>query len=153
MGAFSAKLSNLAGGNRWRLARWQKQLPVIAAFEPELQRHRDNELARRASRCVPGSQPGTALDLMPESSPWCARPRSRKLNMRHFDVQMLGGMALFERSIAEMQTGEGKTLTATLGMYLYALAGKGCHLATVTIIWPAATRNGCVRCMKCSVCP
>ena len=51
--------------------------------------------------------------------------------MRHFDVQILGGIAMFHRSIVEMQTGEGKTLAATLPMYLYALAGKGCHLATV----------------------
>ena len=51
--------------------------------------------------------------------------------MRHFDVQLLGGIAMFHRSIAEMQTGEGKTLAATLPMYLYGLLGKGCHLATV----------------------
>ena len=51
--------------------------------------------------------------------------------MRHFDVQLLGGIAMFHQSIVEMQTGEGKTLTATLPMYLYALIGKGCHLATV----------------------
>ena len=51
--------------------------------------------------------------------------------MRHFDVQILGGIAMFHRSIVEMQTGEGKTLAATLPMYLYALVGKGCHLATV----------------------
>ena len=55
----------------------------------------------------------------------------RTLNMRHFDVQLLGGIAMFHRSIAEMQTGEGKTLTATLPLYLDALLGKGCHLATV----------------------
>ena len=69
--------------------------------------------------------------LVPESFALVREAARRTLNMRHFDVQMLGGMALFERSIAEMQTGEGKTLTATLGMYLYALAGKGSHLATV----------------------
>ena len=51
--------------------------------------------------------------------------------MRHFDVQMLGGIAMFHRSIVEMQTGEGKTLAATLPLYLHALMGKGCHLATV----------------------
>ncbi len=55
----------------------------------------------------------------------------RTINMRHFDVQILGGIAMFYRSIVEMQTGEGKTLAATLPMYLYALSGKGCHLATV----------------------
>ncbi len=55
----------------------------------------------------------------------------RTINMRHFDVQILGGIAMFHRSIVEMQTGEGKTLVATLPMYLYALTGRGCHLATV----------------------
>ncbi len=55
----------------------------------------------------------------------------RTINMRHFDVQILGGIAMFHRSVVEMQTGEGKTLAATLPMYLYALNGKGCHLATV----------------------
>ena len=55
----------------------------------------------------------------------------RTLNMRHFDVQILGGIAMFHRSIVEMQTGEGKTLTATLPMYLHGLMGQGCHLATV----------------------
>ena len=55
----------------------------------------------------------------------------RTINMRHFDVQILGGIAMFYRSIVEMQTGEGKTLVATLPMYLYALTGRGCHLATV----------------------
>jgi preprotein translocase subunit SecA len=55
----------------------------------------------------------------------------RTINMRHFDVQLLGGIAIFHRSIVEMQTGEGKTLTATLPMYLHGLLGKGCHLATV----------------------
>ncbi len=55
----------------------------------------------------------------------------RTIDMRHFDVQILGGIAMFHRSIVEMQTGEGKTLVATLPMYLYALTGRGCHLATV----------------------
>ena len=55
----------------------------------------------------------------------------RTLNMRHFDVQLLGGLTLMARGLAEMQTGEGKTLTATLPLYLYALYGRGAHLATV----------------------
>ena len=55
----------------------------------------------------------------------------RTINMRHFDVQLFGGIAMFHRSIVEMQTGEGKTLAATLPLYLHGLLGKGCHLATV----------------------
>ncbi len=63
--------------------------------------------------------------------PWCAKPGRRTLNMRHFDVQILGGIALHHRCIVEMQTGEGKTLVATLPLYLAALTGEGVHLATV----------------------
>src|SRR5207244_10502208 len=69
--------------------------------------------------------------LMPEAYALVREAGRRKLNMRHFDVQILGGIALYHRSIAEMQTGEGKTLTATLPLYLTALTGEGVHLATV----------------------
>ncbi len=68
---------------------------------------------------------------MPEAFALVREAGRRTLNMRHFDVQILGGIALHNRSIAEMQTGEGKTLTATLPLYLEALSGKGAHLATV----------------------
>ena len=63
--------------------------------------------------------------------PWSARRRVRTIGQRHYDVQMIGGIALFNGCIAEMETGEGKTLTATLPLYIHALAGKGAHLATV----------------------
>ena len=69
--------------------------------------------------------------LLPEAFALVREAGRRTLDMRHFDVQMLGGIAMYHRSIAEMQTGEGKTLTATLPLYLAALAGKGAHLATV----------------------
>jgi len=59
----------------------------------------------------------------------------RTIKQRHYDVQMIGGMALFNGCIAEMETGEGKTLTATLPMYIHALAGKGCHWRRSTTIW------------------
>ena len=64
-------------------------------------------------------------------SPWCARPRKRALGQRHFDVQLIGGMVLHDGKIAEMKTGEGKTLVATLPVYLNALTGKGVHVVTV----------------------
>src|SRR5690606_20968038 len=69
--------------------------------------------------------------LLPEAFALVREAGRRTLNMRHFDVQILGGIAMHNRSIAEMQTGEGKTLTATLPLYLAALEGKGAHLATV----------------------
>jgi preprotein translocase subunit SecA len=67
----------------------------------------------------------------PKPSPWCAKAPSASMKMRHFDVQLMGGMALHQGKIAEMRTGEGKTLTATLPVYLNALSGKGVHVVTV----------------------
>ena len=68
---------------------------------------------------------------MPEGYALVREAAVRTINQRHYDVQMIGGIALFNGCIAEMQTGEGKTLTATLPLYLHALDGKGAHLATV----------------------
>src|ERR687894_2993852 len=77
-------------------------------------------------------QSGETLDdLLPEAFPVCREASKRILSMRHFDVQLLGGMVLHKGKIAEMKTGEGKTLVATLPLYLNALEGKGAHLVTV----------------------
>lgn len=70
-------------------------------------------------------------DLLPEAFAVCREMSKRRLGMRHFDVQLLGGMVLHQGRIAEMRTGEGKTLVATLPVYLNALEGKGVHLVTV----------------------
>src|SRR5437868_13688668 len=70
-------------------------------------------------------------DLLPEAFAVCREAGRRTLNMRHFDVQLVGGMVLHEGRIAEMKTGEGKTLVATLPVYLNALEGKGVHVVTV----------------------
>ena len=86
------------------------------------------ELRKRAWRCVTGRRARShRCRLLPEAFALVREAGRRTLNMRHFDVQMLGGMAMHHRSIAEMQTGEGKTLTATLPLYLAALIGKGAH--------------------------
>ncbi|MGC3972199.1 MAG: hypothetical protein QM775_34120 [Pirellulales bacterium] len=69
--------------------------------------------------------------LAPDAFALVREAARRAVGMRHFDVQLLGGLSLVARGLAEMQTGEGKTLTATLPMYLFALYGKGAHLATV----------------------
>ena len=68
---------------------------------------------------------------MPQAFALVREAARRTIGMRHFDVQVLGGIALFHGAIAEMDTGEGKTLTATMPLYLHALRGKGTHLATV----------------------
>jgi preprotein translocase subunit SecA len=122
----------LKGPNQWRLARWAALLPKIAALEPELQQLSDHQLRKRSLSLRYHAKSGVPLRrLMVEAYGLVREAGRRTINMRHFEVQMLGGIALFYRSIVEMQTGEGKTLVATLPLYLYALTGKGCHLATV----------------------
>ncbi len=118
-----------AGG---RLARWASLLPRINDLEKEVLPLSDYELRKRSLSLRYRAKSGEPLArLLPEAYALVREAGRRTINMRHFDVQILGGIAMFNRSIVEMQTGEGKTLTATLAMYLYALAGKGCHLATV----------------------
>ncbi len=118
--------------NPLRLSRWQQLVPRIAALEPELIKLSDEQLRKRSLSLRYRAKSGEPLArLLVEAYALVREAGRRTLNMRHFDVQLLGGIAMFHRSIVEMQTGEGKTLTATLPMYLYALVGKGCHLATV----------------------
>jgi len=101
-------------------------------MEPELQQLSDYDLRKRSLALRYRARSGEPLArLLPEAYALVREAGRRTMNMRHFDVQILGGIAMFNQSIAEMQTGEGKTLTATLPMYLHALAGRGCHLATV----------------------
>jgi len=92
----------------------------------------DQELRKKSLALRYRARSGEPLvRLLPEAYALVREAGRRTINMRHFDVQIIGGIAMFHRSIVEMQTGEGKTLVATLPMYLRALAGKGCHLATV----------------------
>jgi len=131
-GLFS-KISSVVGGPvRRRLARYALVLPEIEKFAEDFASQTDAELRKRslALRYRAKSREPLAR-LLPEAFALVREAGRRTLNMRHFDVQMLGGMALHYRAIAEMQTGEGKTLTATLPLYLAALAGHGAHLATV----------------------
>ncbi len=118
--------------NPWRLKQWAKVLPKIAAFEPELQELNDQQFRKRSLSLRYRAKSGEPLArLLPEGYALVREAGRRTLKMRHFDVQLLGGIAIFNRSIVEMQTGEGKTLTATLPLYLHGLLGNGCHLATV----------------------
>jgi preprotein translocase subunit SecA len=115
-----------------RLAQWGKVLPQIAAVEPALQEESDRDLRKRSLSLKYRARSGEPLaSLLPEGYALVREASRRTIKQRHYDVQMIGGIALFHGCIAEMETGEGKTLTATLPLYLHALVGKGAHLATV----------------------
>jgi preprotein translocase subunit SecA len=124
--------SLLTGSTRSRLAQWSALVPRIAALEDGLMQQNDFDLKKMSLSLRYRARSGESLnDLLVEAFALVREAGRRRLNMRHFDVQLLGGAAVHNNSIAEMQTGEGKTLTATLALYLAALEGKGAHLATV----------------------
>jgi preprotein translocase subunit SecA len=126
-------LSKLGFGTfSFRMRRWRRMLQQINAMEPSLKAENDLALRKRSLALRYRAMAGEKLaTLLPEAYALCREAGRRAISMRHYDVQMIGGIALFEGCVAEMQTGEGKTLTATLPLYLQALAGKGAHLATV----------------------
>ncbi|HXJ21221.1 MAG TPA: preprotein translocase subunit SecA [Polyangia bacterium] len=104
----------------------------INSLEPTIQAKSDTELRAMTAEFRNRLDQGASLDdLLPEAFAVCREAGKRVLGMRHFDVQLIGGMVLHRGSIAEMKTGEGKTLVATLPVYLNALAGKGVHVITV----------------------
>jgi preprotein translocase subunit SecA len=105
---------------------------LINAFEPELQKLSDEQLRGKTAEFRQRLAAGETLeDLLPHAFAVVREAGRRTLNMRHFDVQLIGGVVLHRGRIAEMKTGEGKTLVATLPAYLNALAGKGVHVVTV----------------------
>lgn len=121
-----------ARGFRRQMLRWRRQLTLINEFEPTLQAEDDATLRKRSLALRYRAMAGERLaTLLPEGYALVREAGRRTLSMRHYDVQIIGGISLFEGCIAEMQTGEGKTLTATLPLYLHSLVGKGAHLATV----------------------
>ena len=131
---------------------WASLLPKIAALEPELQKLGDEQLRKRSLSLRYRAKSGEPLGrLLVEAYALVREAGRRTINMRHFDVQMLGGIAMFHRSIVEMQTGEGKTLTATLPLYLarpgWARAATWPRSTTTS---PAATPTGCGRSTKLS---
>jgi preprotein translocase subunit SecA len=108
------------------------QLAKIASFEPALRAMSDDDLAQQTMRFRERLAAGEALDaLLPEAFATVREAASRVLGQRHYDVQMVGGIVLHRGEIAEMRTGEGKTLVATLATYLNALPGEGVHVVTV----------------------
>jgi preprotein translocase subunit SecA len=118
--------------NEREIKRMRPVVGEIGAFEPAVTRLSDQQLAGKTDEFRKRLADGGTLDqLLPEAFAVCREMSKRKLAMRHFDVQLIGGMILHEGKIAEMKTGEGKTLVATLALYLNALEGKGAHLVTV----------------------
>ncbi|OAI52283.1 preprotein translocase subunit SecA [Betaproteobacteria bacterium SCGC AG-212-J23] len=118
--------------NERLLKQYAHAVTAINAFEPALAKLSDAELRGKTDEFKKRLAAGAALDeLLPEAFAVVREASKRTLRMRHFDVQMLGGMVLHNGKIAEMKTGEGKTLVATLPAYLNALTGKGVHIVTV----------------------
>ncbi|MFZ4833493.1 preprotein translocase subunit SecA [Rouxiella sp. Mn2063] len=114
------------------LRRMRKVVDQVNRLEPEVQKLTDDQLKAKTNEFRARLEKGEALEsLIPEAFAVVRESSKRVFGMRHFDVQLLGGMVLNERCIAEMRTGEGKTLTATLPAYLNALSGKGVHVVTV----------------------
>ncbi len=114
------------------LKKFRKIVDQVNAFEAEIEQLSDQDLQAKTDEFKHALAEGKTLqDLLPEAFAVVREAGKRILNMRHFDVQLIGGMVLNEGKIAEMRTGEGKTLVATLAIYLNALEGKGVHLVTV----------------------
>ena len=129
----STLLKKMFGSRNDRLIKQYRQTVVrINALEDGLTKLSDTELAARTptlrERLAKGE---TTAQLLPEAFAVCREASRRVMGMRHFDVQLIGGMVLNDGKIAEMRTGEGKTLVATLPVYLNALTGKGVHIVTV----------------------
>ena len=121
------------GSRNERLVKqYLQKVKAINALEPAMEKLSDAELAGKTAEFKSRLENGESLDkLLPEAFAVVREASRRVLGMRHFDVQMVGGMVLHDGKIAEMRTGEGKTLMATLPAYLNALAGKGVHVVTV----------------------
>jgi preprotein translocase subunit SecA len=114
------------------LKAYQRRVPKITALEPAMQALSDDALTAKTAEFRDRLAQGAKLDdLLPEAFAVVREASRRQLGQRHFDVQLVGGMVLHEGKIAEMKTGEGKTLVATLPVYLNALTGKGVHVVTV----------------------
>ncbi|HEX6613830.1 MAG TPA: DEAD/DEAH box helicase, partial [Rhodanobacteraceae bacterium] len=130
---FNRALTSVFGSRNERVLRQlSRQVARINALEPELQKLDDAQLRGKTDEFKARVAQGESLDkLLPEAFAVVREASRRVLGLRHYDVQLIGGMVLHQGKIAEMRTGEGKTLVATLPVYLNALEGKGVHVVTV----------------------
>ena len=167
---FNKTLAKVFGTSNDRAVK--RMLPVLTQindFEPAIQQLSDEELAAKTTEFrariaaaienITDEEQRTAAekqaldDLLPEAFAVVRESGRRIVGMRHFDVQMIGGMALHQGKIAEMKTGEGKTLVATLPCYLNALAGHGVHVVTVNDYLAKRDADGWVRSTASSASP
>src|SRR5881628_184212 len=119
-------------GEAKKFKQYEQRVSRINDFEPELEHYTDAELREAADELRERARGGETLDeLQFECFALVREAGKRSMGMRHFDVQLIGGMVLHDGSIAEMKTGEGKTLTATLSVVLNSLGGRGVHVVTV----------------------
>lgn len=125
-------LSNLIDSNEKELRRLQPLVDRINSLEPDFEKLTDAELRAKTDEFKARLADGEGLDeILPEAYAAVREAAKRTIRQRHFDVQLMGGIVLHQGKIAEMKTGEGKTLVATLPLYLNALTGQGSHLITV----------------------
>jgi preprotein translocase subunit SecA len=130
IGAIAHKL--FGSSNERRIKSYLPRVAAINALEPQLESLSDEALRARTDAFKQQVADGASLDdILVEAFATCREAAKRTLGQRHFDVQLIGGMILHEGRISEMKTGEGKTLVATLPVYLNALAGRGVHVVTV----------------------
>ncbi len=119
-------------GEAKKFKTYEQRVSRIGGFEPELEHYTDAEIREAADQLRERARGGESLDeLLFECFALVREAGKRTMGMRHFDVQLIGGMVLHDGAIAEMKTGEGKTLTATLAVVLNSLAGRGVHVVTV----------------------
>src|SRR5437879_6187904 len=130
IGVIARKL--FGSSNERRIKSYQPRVAAINALEKELETLSDEALRARTEAFKKQVAEGASLDdILVPAFATCREAAKRAIGQRHFDVQLIGGMILHEGQIAEMKTGEGKTLVATLAVYLNALSGRGVHVVTV----------------------
>ena len=147
-------LTQIFGSRNQRLIKeLGRTVAAVNALESSVQALADEQFPEKTRELKARFAAGTPLEtLVPEAFALVREASRRKLGLRHFDVQLIGGMALHYGKIAEMRTGEGKTLMATLPAYLNALSGEGVHVVTVNDTWRSATPNGWAGCTVSSAC-
>ena len=124
-------IGGLFDSNEGELRKLRKIATRVNQLEPEIQKRSDADLAQSTARFRERLAKGETLDdMLPEVFASVREAAKRTLKQRHFDVQLMGGLALHKGHIAEMRTGEGKTLVASLALYANSLEGKGAHLIT-----------------------
>src|SRR5262245_24533146 len=130
IGALARKI--FGSSNERRVKGYMPRVAQINALEKELEKLSDDALRARTAQFRTELENGKTLDdILVPAFATCREAAKRTLGQRHFDVQLIGGMILHDGRISEMKTGEGKTLVATLAVYLNALAGRGVHVVTV----------------------